>query len=61
MTRQVEVLDKRTYIDIEVLSECIARYRSNLDWNGVKTVEGLVNEINNLPMFSLSTEIKVLK
>lgn len=64
MTRQVETTSEKMYIDTELLSDVIQSYRTEIgkkDWGAVSIVDGLIAEIQELPMYCISTKVNVLK
>ena len=63
MTRHEETTSEKVYIDTELLSDTIQAYRTEVgkkDWGAVSIIDGLIAEIQELPMFCISTKVKVL-
>ena len=61
LTRQIETTGEAMYLDTQLLSNVIEEYKVKQDWNGIRVIEGLVAEIQKMPMFCISTKMQVLR
>lgn len=61
MTRVLDTLEEKMYIDTEDLSNLLQNYKMKGNWENAKLVDALIDEIRGLPLFCISAKIQVLK